>query len=74
MASIQFCPYRTQVTYDPSAIQTTEFEVQTTQFDLQTTKYEDPVTFTGTASDLELLEACKTGSDPPPRLEYQVGR
>jgi hypothetical protein len=74
MPDISFCPYRTQVTYDPSAVQTTQFEVQTTQFDLQTTKYEEPVTFTGTSSDLELLEACKSGSEQPPKLEYQVGK
>ena len=66
MANIQFCPYRTQVTYDPSSIQTTQFEVQTS-------KFEDPVTFTGTAKDLELLEACKEGVDRPPRLAYQLG-
>ncbi len=74
MENIQFCPYRIQVTSDPSTIATTEFEVQTTRFDLQTAKYEDPVTFTGTAKDLELLEACKADSNPPPRLAYQIGR
>lgn len=53
------------VTYDPTIVQTTQFEVAQSQ-------WEDPKTFTGTASDLELLDACNT--ERPPRLPYQVGR
>lgn len=65
MEDISFCPYRTVVTYDPSIVQTAQFEVSES-------KWEDPKTFTGTASDLELLDACNT--ERPPRLPYQLGR
>lgn len=48
---VSFCPYRTQVTYDPSTIEIAKFEVQTA-------KYEDPKPYTGNLeADSESFEA-----------------
>ena len=59
MENVSFCPYRTQINYDWSSIQTTPFT--------------PPKTFRGDASDLALLEACKNpDAEPAPLLPHQV--
>ncbi|CZT01750.1 uncharacterized protein RAG0_09220 [Rhynchosporium agropyri] len=81
-SSVAICPFRTQI-HDPSAIQTEPYEVQTQKFELQVQKYElqppqrfeiqvsryeEPVNFTGTSKDLELLARCQKGH----AFEYQL--
>lgn len=56
--NVLFCPYRTSVNW--ANVQTTHFsEVVTFKGEVQVTKLTAPLTFTGTPSDVELLESCK---------------
>ena len=60
---VSFCPYRISINPQWTAVQVTEHaEPLTFSRKPQFTKYTAPVTFTGTAKDLELLDACKKGS------------
>lgn len=68
---VSFCPYRTQVTYDPSTIETTKFEVQTRQFEVQTSKYEKPAYYNGILPD---LDAEKSGGEQKFRSPHQLGK
>jgi len=70
MENVNFCPYRTQI----KNVQITECSKPVTftpevQFNIitlpQNVQYPAPITFSGTATDLELLEACKEKPDDP---------
>jgi len=59
MEHVSYCPYRTQINYDWSGVQTTQREEPVNDWQpVQTTKFSAPITFTGTAKDLGLLDAC----------------
>ena len=63
LSQISFCPHRASINSTWSAVQVTEHaKPLTVNRDPQYTKHTAPVTFTGTAKDLELLEACNENS------------
>lgn len=62
MEHVSFCPYRTVIYSQWSPIQTTELT--------------EPVTFTGTPEDVQLLDACieNPAGDAPPSEQEVVGQ
>lgn len=58
MENVSFCPYRTSITYDWAAVQTTYLS--------------QPVTFSGTPQDVQLLEACKEDTDRLETAELKI--
>lgn len=67
---VAVCPYRTQVTSDPSQIETTKFEVQTTKYELQIAQYGKPAYYNGVLS----YESEVDENDHVPQSPHQDGK
>lgn len=62
MENVSFCPYRTGVNW--ATVQTTQYsEPVTFSGQVQVQQLGPPATFTGTPSDVELLESIKEGQN-----------
>ena len=68
-------PYLERVSFSPQRKQVNFEYTPSLWTGLQTTQYSNPLVFTGTERDLELLEACRTDGSSPvkEKLPYQIG-